>query len=262
MMMLPCRHRVLFWQLLKREVVGRYRGSMLGLLWSFFNPLIMLAVYTFVFSVVFRARWGQESAGDLDFALLLFAGMIVHGFFAECISRAPTLILNNAVYVKKVIFPLDVLPWVTTGSALLHAVIGVAVLLAAVFLFQGRISWSAAYWPIIMLPLFVLTLGVCFVLASLGVYLRDVAQVTGFLSTVLLFFSPVFYPMSALPEAWRVLFLLNPLTFVIEQCRMVLLFGQAPDWAGLGLYGLIAGVIGWLGFVWFHKTRRGFVDVL
>jgi lipopolysaccharide transport system permease protein len=262
MMMLPYRHRVLFWQLLKREVVGRYRGSMLGLLWSFFNPLIMLAVYTFVFSVVFRARWGQESAGELDFALLLFTGMIVHGFFAECISRAPTLILNNAVYVKKVIFPLDVLPWVTTGSALLHAVIGVAVLLAAVFLFQGRISWNAAYWPIIMLPLFVLTLGVCFVLASLGVYLRDVAQVTGFLSTVLLFFSPVFYPMSALPEAWRVLFLLNPLTFVIEQCRVVLLFERAPDWAGLGLYGLIAGAIAWLGFVWFHKTRQGFADVL
>jgi len=260
------RHRALIVQMSTREVVGRYKGSLLGLAWSFFNPVLMLAVYTFVFSVVFKARWGQTVQGvaesRTDFAVVLFVGMIVHGLFSEVLNRAPTLILNNQNYVKRVVFPLEILPVVTMGAALFHCVISLTVLLLAFVLFNGYAHWTALLAPLVLMPLVVLTLGLAWMLASLGVFLRDVGQTIGIVTTVLMFLAPVFYPVHALPLELRPWLQVNPLTFVIEQAREVLVWGRMPYWGGLAAYMLIASAFAWLGYAWFQKTRKGFADVL
>lgn len=256
------RNRGLIGALVQREVVGRYRGSVMGILWSFFNPLFMLIVYTFVFSVVFKARWNTGSDSKTEFALVLFAGLIVFNLFAECFTRAPSLILSNVNYVKKVVFPLEVLPWVALGSALFHASVSLAVwLLAYLFLF-GIPHITVLLLPLVILPLMLLIMGLTWGLASLGVYLRDVSQFVGSITTVLMFLSPIFFPASALPEKYRHLFLLNPLTPAIEQVRDVLYWGKVPSVTGLLIYLLVATLVAWVGFAWFQKTRKGFADVL
>ena len=247
----------------KREVISRYRGSYLGLLWSFVNPVLMLSVYTFVFSVVFKARLGQDVSGDmLEFALLLFAGLIVFNLFSECISRAHNLILINVNYVKKMIFPLEILPWVTLGSALFHSGISVLVLLIFFIGMGHSISWTFLLLPVVIFPLLLLIMGLSWLLASVGVFVRDIGQFIGMILTTLLFLSPIFYPASALPESVRSYLFLNPLTFIIEQTRAVILFGQLPDWRGLAIYYAIAALVAWFGLFWFEKTRKGFADVL
>jgi lipopolysaccharide transport system permease protein len=256
------QNRHLIAQLTRREVISRYRGSVIGLAWSFFNPLLMLAVYTFFFSVVFRARWGGEGAGKAEFAAFLFSGIIVHSVFAECINRAPTLILSNANYVKRVVFPLEILPWVAMGSALFHAAVSLLVLLLAQVVLSHHLSLSALYFPVIMLPLVVMTMGIAWMLAAVGVFVRDIGQITAVLTTVLMFLSPVFYPISSMPERYRPWINSNPLTFIIEQSRNVLLLGGAPDWHGVAKYSLIATAVAAAGFWMFQKMRRGFADVL
>ncbi|MDD2031072.1 ABC transporter permease [Pseudomonas sp. 39167] len=256
------RNRSMITALVQREVVGRYRGSFMGILWSFFNPVFMLVVYTFVFSVVFKARWTGGSDSKTEFALILFAGLIMFNLFAECLNRSPTLILSNANYVKKVVFPLEILPWVAVGSALFHMAISLVVwLIAYTFLF-GMPHLTVLLFPLIVLPLIFLIMGLTWALASLGVYLRDVAQFIGILTTVLMFLSPIFYPASALPEKYQHLLMLNPLTPTIEYAREVLFWGRVPDFTILSIYLTGSMVIAWLGFAWFQKTRKGFADVL
>jgi lipopolysaccharide transport system permease protein len=257
------RNRQLIVQMTRREVAGRYKGSAMGLAWSFFNPVFMLAVYTFVFSVIFKSRWGvggEES--KTQFAVVLFVGLIVHGLFAEVLNRAPSLILSNVNYVKKVIFPLEILPVIAMGAALFHSLISVGVLLAAFLLFNGYLHWTVIFTPLVLLPLVILTTGLAWMLASLGVFLRDVGQTIGIITTVMLFLAPVFYPVTALPEEFRPWLMANPLTFIIEQAREVLIWGHLPDWAGLGIYTLAATGTAWAGYAWFQKTRKGFADVL
>lgn len=257
------RNRELVLRMAKRDVIGRYRGSVMGIAWSFFNPLLMLAVYTFVFSVVFTARWGS-SVGESKtaFAMLLFAGMIVHGLFAECLNRAPSLILSNANYVKKVIFPLEVLPWVAFASALFHAAISLLVLLLAQLLLDGQMPWTVVLFPVVLLPLVFATMGLTWLTASLGVYIRDVGQVTTMFTTILLFMSGIFYPVSALPEEYQKWMRFNPLSYIIEESRNTLLLGVVPDFARLGLYLAGGLAVAWLGFAWFQRSRRGFADVV
>lgn len=257
------RNRELTYALIQREVIGRYRGSAMGMLWSFFNPMFMLAVYTFVFSTVFKARWGGSSGDSrTEFALVLFAGLMVFNVFAECINRAPGLILANVNYVKKVVFPLEVLPWVALGSALFHGGISLLVWLTAYFVLFGAPYATVLFLPLIVLPLVLFIMGISWFLASLGVYLRDVSQVIGVISSILMFMSPIFYPASALPENYRYLLYLNPLTTVIEMTRDVLYWGRMPNLELLGMYWFVATLIAWLGFVWFQRTRKGFADVL
>ena len=257
------RHRQLISQMTKREVIGRYKGSVMGLLWSFANPILLLAMYTIVFSVVFKARWGTgEPASKAEFAVLLFAGMIVHSLFAETLIRAPSLILTNVSYVKKIVFPLEILPVVAMGTSVFHAIVSVLVLTAALVLLNGVLPWTAIFLPLVLIPLIVLSLGIAWALASLGVFLRDVAQPIGLAMTVLLFASPVFYPLSALPESVQPWLMLNPLTFIIEQARAVLIHGQPPDARGLLVYALVSLVVAWVGYAWFQKTRKGFANVL
>ena len=260
------RHRSLILQMAQREVMGRYRGSVLGLAWSFFNPILMLAVYTFVFSVVFNARWGGGASAmkesRTDFAIVLFVGMIVHTLFSEVLNRAPSLILNSQNLVKRVVFPLEILPVVALGAALFHGLISLVVLLFAFLLINGYLQWTAIFEPLVLMPLIVLSLGLAWMLASLGVFLRDVGQTVGIITTVLMFLAPVFYPISALPVGLRPWLMANPLTFIIEQSREVLVWGHLPDWIGLLQYTTVALIVAWAGYAWFQKTRKGFADVI
>ncbi len=258
------RNRKLIAKMTKREVVGRYKGSIMGLAWSFFNPVLMLTVYSFVFSEIFKARWGDVGGDEskTQFAVLLFVGLIVLNLFSEMINRAPGLILSNVNYVKKVVFPLEVLPVIAMGTTLFHSLVSLVVLLIAMLFFNGFLPWTVLFIPFVLLPIIILSLGLSWMLASLGVFLRDVGQTISIITTVLMFLSPVFYPVTAVPERFRPFIMANPLTFIIEQAREVLIWGHLPDWMGLGVYALVATVVAWLGYAWFQKTRKGFADVL
>lgn len=257
------KNRQLIWQLTRREVIGRYRGSLLGLAWSFFNPLLMLFVYTFVFSVVFKARWGTGSdESRADFAIILFTGMIVFGLFAEIVNRAPALIISNVNYVKKVVFPLEVLSWVSLGTMIFHSLISLFVLLLAQLIINHSLPWTILFFPLVLLPLIFASLGVSWFLAALGVYVRDIGQLTTVFTTVLMFISAVFYPLSALPANYQTLLKLNPLVLIITESRNVLIYGIPPDWTSLGIALLAGFSMAMVGFWWFQKTRKGFADVL
>ena len=258
------RNRQLIAQMTKREVVGRYKGSVMGLAWSFFNPVFMLVVYTFVFSEIFKSRWVGTGGDDskTQFAVVLFVGLIVLNLFSEVLNRAPGLIISNVNYVKKVVFPIEILPVIAMGAALFHAVISLGVLLLAFVLFNGYVHWTAIFIPLVFLPLIILSLGIAWALASLGVFLRDVGQTVTLITTILMFLAPVFYPVNAVPEWFRPFIMANPVTFIIEQAREVVVWGHSPDLLGLGIYTLIATLVAWAGFAWFQKTRKGFADVL
>ncbi len=220
----------------KREVIGRYRGSVLGILWSFFNPLFMLAVYTFVFSVVFKARWGVGTGqSKTQFAVVLFAGMIVHGLFSEVLNGAPDLIRATPTTSRRLCFRWKRCLPVRMGAALFHSLISLCVLLIAFVILNGYLHWTAVFMPLVLLPLVILTLGLAWMLASLGVFLRDVGQTIGIITMVMLFFSPVFYPISSVPKTFQHVLMLNPLTFIIEQARAVLIWGHLPNFMGLGI---------------------------
>lgn len=255
-------HNYLIRTLLQREILGRYQGSVLGIFWSFLNPVIMLAIYTFVFSVVFKARWHSGGDSKTEFALLLFAGLLVFNLFSECITRAPTLISGNVNYVKKVVFPLEVISLVSVLAALFHFLIGMSVWVVAYVLLYGFPSLCIISIPLILIPLLLLVMGVSWILSSIGVFLKDISQVVSVVVTVLMFLSPIFYPASALPEAYQSLLLLNPLTPIIEMMRGAMFFGQWPDLSLLTISTLVGCSFSYAGFYLFQTLRKGFADVL
>lgn len=257
------RNRDLIWQLVRQEIVGRYRGSFMGVAWSLLTPVLMLLIYTFVFSVVFGARWGGlPQGGKAAFAVVLFVGMAVFNVFSDVVVRAPTLVVANANYVKRVVFPLEVLPVVQMGNALFHFAVNLSAWLVAAFLVLGAVPWTAWLLPVVLGPLVLGTLGVAWLLASLGVFVRDMAQTVGLLVTALLFLTPIFYPMEAIPPDYRPLLRLNPLAHVVEQARGLLIGGAVPGARDLALSWGTGLLVMWLGFAWFQKTRKGFADVL
>lgn len=256
------RHRSLTVELARREVLGRYRGASFGLLWSLISPFLMLTVYTVAFGYILKSRWPHTSGSTTEFALILFLGLIVHGFFAECLTRAPTLIVGNTNLVKRIIFPLEILPWPMVLSALFH-VFANCIVFAVLFLAANHyLHWTIIFLPFVILPLVIFTVGVVWFLASLGVYMRDISQITGVLATAMLFLSSAIVPVETLPERYQFVFALNPLTYIINQARAVAIWGELPNVVGLGIYTAIALVVAQLGFLWFNKTKRGFADVL
>lgn len=249
-------------QFVKREVAGRYKGSFLGVFWSFVTPLLMLSIYTFVFGFVFKSRWRAESTDHLEFAVVMFVGIITHNAIAECLTRAPMLVVGNPNYVKKVVFPLETLPWIAIGTALFHMLVASVILLVAIVVWRGYIPWTVVFVPVILLPFVVLIAGLVWFLASFGVFMRDLGQVMGIASSLLMFMAPVFYPLSAVPPSLRGVIMLNPLTFVIDQIRNVAIWGVGVDWLGWLIYAVVAYIVASLGLLWFQKTRKGFADVL
>jgi lipopolysaccharide transport system permease protein len=255
-------HTSLLWEMTKRDVLGRYRGASFGLWWALLSPFLMLCVYSMAFGFVMKSRWPHAENSKANFALILYVGLIVHGFFAECLVRAPRLILDNPNFVKRVVFPLDVLPWALILSATFHALVNMLVFALLHLAIAGALPLTVVYFPVVLLPLILLTAGVAWFLASLGVYLRDINQMTGVIATAMLFLSSAIVPMDAVPPHIRPLFEANPLTFIIDQARDVALWGLRPDWPVLGVYTLVATLVLFAGHAWFRKTRSGFADVL
>ena len=252
----------LIYQLVSREFHQRYRGTLFGALWSILTPLFMLGLFNFVFGTVFKARWPEQEVQGVPFITILFAGMITYGLFAEVIGRAPSVVVSQPNLVNKVIFPLEVLPLVALISGLINMLIPIVLLLALNLLLVGELSLSVLWLPIILLPYLIFILGLTYVISGLGVYLRDLSQIVSLLVSVALFAAPVFYPIVTVPEPYRSWLYLNPVTFIVEQMRNVLLFGQDPAWLGVGVYTALAVLICSLGITLFKKLRGGFADVL
>lgn len=260
---LPRQFLNLIWQFARRDVLGRYRGSLLGVGWSVLTPLVMLLVYTFVFVGVFKARWpGSQSAGGFEFALQMYAGLILFNFFAETVGRAPRLILEQPNLVSKVVFPLQILPWVTVVAGGFHLVLNAVILLVATGIFHGGLPLSALTLPVVWLPMLPMLLGLGWLLSSLGVYIRDIGQMIGMAISLLMFMSPIFYSTAHLSPRMQFWMHLNPLTLLIEQTRAVLLNGQWPDWGALGLHFAVMSVVALIGGLCFAALRKGFADVL
>ena len=257
------KNRSLLWRLVEREVLGRYRGSLIGWGWTFLQPLLMLLVYTFVFSQVFVSRWGgEQQGGPLAFAVNLFAGLVVFNLFSECCNKAPSLVIDNPNYVKKVIFPLEILSGVSVGSASFHAVTSLVILVIFELLAFHTLPFTILLLPLVWLPLILGCLGISWVLAALAVFLRDINQIVQVVVSMLMFLSPVFFPTSALPPHWRPFLNLNPLAQVIEETRRVAIEGMPPDLTYL-LVGTLAGLlIAELGCRFFQRAKRAFADVL
>lgn len=259
------RHRELIMQLIARDVKQRYRGMYLGLLWSLISPLLMLVVYTFVFSVVLKARWGDafgDPVSPYDFALTMLAGLIPFSVFSEVLNAAPSLVLRVPSYVKRVVFPLEILPVVSVGSALIHSALALLILVAGTLLLEGHISPAIVLVPFAFLPLILLSLASSWLLSSLGVYVRDVGQTVGILTQVLMFVSPVFYPPSAIPHALQPILALNPLSLIVDSFRRATLWNQDLDWRLWAIWTLVLSLAALASYVWFMKTKRGFADVM
>jgi lipopolysaccharide transport system permease protein len=256
------RHRDLVRELVIRDFIGRYKGSLIGAGWALFHPVLMLVVYTVVFGVAFNSKWGVGGESKVAFALVLFSGMIVHGLIAECLNRAPTLITTQPNFVRKVVFPLEILPWVTFITAVLQFLVGFSILVAACLATGVDLHAGTLLFPVILLPLCFLTMGLTWLLSSLGVYLRDLAQGMGVITTVLLFVSPVFYPIEGLPTKFRALISMNPITLPITQLRSAMMWGTPLDWFAWGATLLLSLLVFYAGFWWFQHSRKGFADVL
>lgn len=254
------KNKRLILRMAKREIISRYKGSMLGVFWSLLNPLIMLTVYTFVFGVVFNAKWGVDSGEN--FSVVLFTGLILHALLAETVALAPTTILSNVNYVKKVVFPVEVLAFIYLSSSFFNFVIGLGLVFIAQLLFGTGVSLTWLYLPLIILPMIFLCLTVLWLFSSLGVYIRDLRQITPILATLLLFLCPIFYPLSAMPDSFQKVILLNPLSYIVEQAREILIFGNIPNIMNLSLYTLATIVLAQIAYSFFMRTKKGFADVL
>lgn len=244
-----------------RDIETRYRGTMFGFAWAIVYPLMMLGVYAFVFGGVFNARWGG-GGGMKDFVLMLYCGLIVHALFSETLTRSPSAVLANPGYVKKVVFPLELLPFSHLVSALFNALVGIFLLCAFMFVQHHALPATALFLPLVLLPLLILTAGLAWFLAALGVFFRDIGQMIGVAMSVLLFLSPVFYPASSAPEPARQLIYLNPLTFPIEELRAIMILGNPPDWGQWFAYFLVATGVAMTGLWIFQKSRPAFADVI
>lgn len=255
------RYASLLWQLIVREVEARYRGSLLGMAWSVVSPLIMLLVYTLVFSVVFQARWGANGGDKADFALMVYSGMVLFSLFAELVNAAPRIIVGQVNFVKKVVFPLELLPLSVLGGALFNALIGFLLLLSFV-LFKYGVSHTVLFVPLVLVPFLFFLAGIGWILSALGVYLRDLGQAVAPVVGVLQFMSPIFYPADAVPASFAWFLQLSPLTWPVTALRQCLLLHTVPAWDGFLYYSIFGVAVAVLGWLIFKKTRRGFADVL
>ncbi len=260
------RHRQLIGQLTRREVLGRYRGSYLGLLWPFLNPIFLLIIYTVVFKYIFRAKFSNRMGeSETDFALLLFSGLIVFNVFAECIARSPSLILANTNYVNRVVFPLEVLPVTIVLSSLFHLLVSFGPLLLITYLIKGHLTWTVVEWPLLLLPLLAYGLGTAWLLSAVGVFLRDLNEVVLAATTILMYASAVFYSFNTVAKRapqFEPIIRMNPLAHLIEQSRRVSVVGMPLNFADYGWQVLGGVVCMCVGYAVFMHVKHAFADVL
>lgn len=260
------KNRELIWNLIKRELKSTYQDSFLGTLWAVILPVLMLLIYTFVFSIIFKAKWGNDNLGQessqAEFALILFAGLTPFTLFATVLNKSPMLILTVPNYVKKVVFPLEILPVVAVGSALITSLINVGLIVIGCLLVFHSFPTMILLLPLVYIPLLLLTLGLAWFLSSLGVFLRDIGQAVPLLVQILFFMSPVFYSIESVPASFRFLILLNPLSSIIEDFRRVLIWNEFLNWGAWGVVTLLSALVMVLGFAWFSATQKAFSDVM
>ncbi len=257
------RHREALTAFTRLEFVSRYHGAQLGFLWGLLSPLMTLAVYTFIFSVVFKPSWsGAHTDGFIDYALILFTGIIAFEIFAGCVNRTPKLISDNVNFVKKVVFPLEILPASILFSVALESLMSLFLVVVGCLISQGTVHWTLVFLPLCYLPLLMLTMGVCWFLSSIGVFLRDVGNVITVIVQLFFFATPILYPLSAVPEPFRTVLAFNPMAVIVDHFRRAVLWGQLPDWSALGITTLASFLVMLAGYAWFMKIKRVFADVL
>jgi lipopolysaccharide transport system permease protein len=253
--------RYLILELVRREFTGRYQHSMGGILWSFVQPLFLLAVYTLAFGVILKSPWGL-STDTKSFSLMLFAGLIVFNAFADCLRKAPTLITSNPNYVRKIVFPLEIMPWVLGLTALLNVAVSLTVWIVGYCLLIGMPSVTLLYFPLLLAAYFPLLLGVGWLFAALGIVVRDMDPFIAVISQALLFLTPIFFSREAAPAGLQTMLAINPLTFVVEQTRRILFLGQPPDFAGLAIYLSLALLFSVASLAFFRRVRPYFADLI
>lgn len=253
------RNRYLLGQLIKRDVLLRYRGAMFGVLWIFLSPLLMLGIFAFVFGHIFQARWPLQQEG-LPFWLILYSGLIVFNIFAEAVSRSASAVRGYPSYVKKIIFPVEILPLVPLGAGLMHAAFNFLILLVALA-WTGNLHGQMLLFPVLLVPVLLLAVGFSWFLAAWGVFIKDMTQIVPLFVQMLLFLSPVFYPVSAVPEVLHPIYLHNPLGAVIEAGRAATL-GIAISWTPWVTALVIGLVTAILGYAFFQHSREEFADAL
>ncbi|WP_028749547.1 ABC transporter permease [Rhizobium mesoamericanum] len=254
-------NRSLIYELTKREFSGRYRGSFGGVIWSFAQPLFLLCVYTIAFGLILKTRWGY-SGSTLDYAFILFAGLIIFNLFSDCLAKSVHLITANPNFVKKIVFPLELLPLISTLGAVMHSMIAIFIWIAGYTIINGMPHASVLLAPLVLTSFFPVLLGIGWLLSAAAVVVRDIGQLTGMISHTLLFLTPIFYSVETAPPPIQHLLAANPLTFIVNQFRAVMFYGSLPDFAGMALYFVVASIFAWLSSLAFAKLRPVFADLV
>lgn len=245
----------------KRELLGRYKGSALGIAWAVLTPVVMIAIFTFIFAGIFGARFNPNQS-HWDYALYLFCGLLPWSMFQESVQHSATTIVTNSNLVKRVVFPLETLPAAQVFAALGNQLFATVALLLATIIIRQRLELTALWLPILLIPQLLFALGAAWLIASLGVYLRDIAQGMTLLLMAWMYLTPIIYPESIVPERFRTFIDLNPFTSLVRNYRHIFLDGHAPDWRGLAYFTTISTIVFIFGYWWFARTRRGFADVV
>lgn len=250
--------------MLRRGISQRYKGSILGLIWSFVQPLLMLGVYTFVFGIVFKSRWGTDTGvnSDAAFPLIMFCGMAVFNLFSDSVNSCGFVIENNANLVKKVSFPIEILPLVNVGTSIFYNIAWFLLLFMGSVIWLKSASWTMLLLPVTMIPVALLSAGIALAVAAFSVYLRDIPQFVAIMTQILFFMTPIFYPVELVPQNYVWLLQINPLTPLVEQTRRLFLFQQQPDYGLCFMLFLFSLFIFYLGYAAFMKLKKGFADVL
>jgi len=248
--------------LTKKEIKGRYKGSVLGITWALLNPILMLCVYTYVFGTIFRSKWTGVDSGEFQFALQLFVGLIFFNLFSECINRSTSLVSESANYVKKIIFPLETLNVVVLLSSLFHLALSSSVFLVIFFMLGYSVGYSAI-WCIALLGIeLIYVLGIMYLISAIGVYMKDLGQIISLVVSLTMFLTPIFYPISSIPMEYRDIVQNTPLSFLIESARAALFKDQNPD-IEMMVYQLIGSIMVFkIGYFAFDKLKKGFADVI
>jgi homopolymeric O-antigen transport system permease protein len=255
-------YRVLIRQIAKREVVARYRGSFLGMFWSLLRPLAILGIYTVVFGFILQPRVTTVGTGKLEFVFSLFCGLVLFDFFAECLMRAPNLVTSHPNYVKRVVFPLEILSVSAVGASLVQLAIGFVPFFAGLAVLRGGLPLTVLWLPVVLLPLVLFALGLSWFLSSLGVFIRDINALVPVGTMILLFASAVFYSLDRIPAEFRSWFLLNPIAVLIDEARHVILLQMTPAWDRIACTLVASILVATAGYAFFMRTKRAFADII
>ncbi|HBN1876904.1 TPA: ABC transporter permease [Escherichia coli] len=256
------KNRHLLYHLTKRDITSKFKGAYAGLIWSFINPLLLLVIYTFVFSVIMKAKWGLSNEGNFDFAVVLFTGLIVFNMYADATNRAANIIHDNKNYVKKVIFPLNILPIIVVNSSFFNGIISYLILFTVLLLFKDTLNIQCVFIILLLFPIYLMSLGVTYLVSAISAFARDIGQVMGIFNMAFMFLSPIFFPMERMPAKFQFIASLNPIAFVVTQARDTLIFNKGFNWDGYAVSLLCSSIIFVVGFIVFSSLKKDFADVI